>query len=1077
MGYLNQVGIKVYDTFLFFNELDLLEIRLNTLWDVVDYFVLVESNLTFQKKHKPLYFEKNKKRFEDYSEKIIHVVIDDPVTNYGEIPAEEYQRNGILRGLLNSKPWDRILVSDLDEIPNPASVKIAKTCGNQVLFEQPLYYYYVDYKCAQLEELPWTVMVSYENIKTPQEIRNSVVKIQAKILGGGENFIGEGTTLLKNAGWHFSYLGGIQSIIEKIEAFSHSEFNTNEFKHIPGIEAAIKNGKDLFGRKLDFNRQSNLAYLPKFLLENRDRYPKFFSESLEVEKEEFNTRAPIKMMFDQYSRYKACSDILRSFGELDEFSILDVGSGPECLLGAFISGQNISFLDPLIKDPDGLRKICGDVHSAVLNGRTFDCVVAVDVLEHIPADFRSQFLQKISSLSEDKLVLGFPTSDTTEAQEVDRAINHSYRSIYGVDYPWLQEHAKFGLPRLEEVVSELEKLGWTCQTIGHGHAPWLKELLTILIPIWDVPEMREFCLQISEEFNNALYEHDFQGPYYREFLIASRAPIDKKIILGESNNFSQGQELFFRLLESLKAQYIPSSLNGFLQKNDQIADRDKLILELNKMMTAKVSERDQQIQKMNEMLAALNSAIEEVSTWAKSLEKSLANKNDEAIKISDWALQLSSLLEERDNSLCAKVRSKIKSSYRLMKFAIRNLAIERPKYYMKRLRHCITLAAVKKSVQQNNGRLVIGFPIITWEFRWQRPQHILSGLRDGGFSILYLAISLLPVYRRFKDTKEAGSKIGFNNLGKNLNQVWLNSFNNLNIYTDIIEGDDLHNIVLGLSCVIEAVTPTSLIYMVQFPSWGPVALELKNKFGGKIVFDCMDDHAGFDTATEKILKLEVDLIEASDLVIASSELLADKIIQHTKKLVHIKNGTEFEHFNLAATNGLLDHLMEAPIVGYYGAISSWFDASLIAYCAKNRPNWNFVLIGSSFGSDLSSLEGLDNVYLIGEISYVDLPGYLAYFNVCTIPFKLIPLTLATNPVKFYEYLSAGKPVVSVRLPELIPYEQDCYLANNPEEFLAQIEHALREENDELKVQRRIKLAQENSWKSRVQQLMSCESLK
>ncbi len=146
------------------------------------------------------------------------------------------------------------------------------------------------------------------------------------------------------------------------------------------------------------------------------------------------------------------------------------------------------------------------------------------------------------------------------------------------------------------------------------------------------------------------------------------------------------------------------------------------------------------------------------------------------------------------------------------------------------------------------------------------------------------------------------------------------------------------------------------------------------------------------------------------------------------KNVHlVRNGTDFELFNQLTPNGILKDI-NGPIIGYYGAIAEWFDTELIVHCAMEHPDWNFVLIGSTVGCDTSSLEKLKNVHLLGEKPYKELPLYLYHFDVCTIPFKINPLTLATNPVKFYEYLSSGKPVVTVRLPELEPYADLCYLA-------------------------------------------------
>jgi glycosyltransferase involved in cell wall biosynthesis len=304
-----------------------------------------------------------------------------------------------------------------------------------------------------------------------------------------------------------------------------------------------------------------------------------------------------------------------------------------------------------------------------------------------------------------------------------------------------------------------------------------------------------------------------------------------------------------------------------------------------------------------------------------------------------------------------------------------------------------------------------------------------------------------------------------------VSQIWLHSRQPVNVYVDSLVGDDLANIVDGMVALLNELKPESITYLIQFPGWWPVAAALKEKFGGSVVFDCMDDHGGFSTNTADALKTESHLIKAADLVVTSSAVLEERCTKENLNTIQIKNGTEFEHFADPKPNGLLDHLGAYPVIGYYGAISDWFDMELVAYCARMRPNWNFVLIGATFGADLKSVEALSNVHFLGEKPYKDLPGFLAYFDVCTIPFKIIPLTLATNPVKFYEYLSAGKPVVSVKLPELIPYAGNCYLATTPDEFLAQLELALAERDDQEKINRRLVLARDNSWDSRVRLLL------
>jgi len=376
--------------------------------------------------------------------------------------------------------------------------------------------------------------------------------------------------------------------------------------------------------------------------------------------------------------------------------------------------------------------------------------------------------------------------------------------------------------------------------------------------------------------------------------------------------------------------------------------------------------------------------------------------------------------------------------------------------------------ALADSIRRHSGKLIVVFPIIPWEFRWQRPQHIVSRLRDHGYSCWYLDMELVPCRRNLN---AAGESVTLRRLSTDVTEVGLRPKGAVNLYMDRLEGDDLSNVAAQLASLIAATEPTSVHYLVQFPGWWPLVETLKRSFGGTLIFDCMDDHGGFSTKTYHALSAERTLIRRADLVVASSAVLEERCLALNPRTIRVRNGTEFDHFHNAQRNGSLDDYAVKPIVGYYGAIAEWFDAELLAYCAGKRPDWNFVLIGSTVGANIKPLQGLSNVLLLGEKPYANLPGYFAYFDVCVIPFKIIPLTLATNPVKFYEYVSAGKPVVSVRLPELEPYEQDCYLASGADEFLARLDKAMAERHDTRLIARRIELARENSWDARVEALL------
>ena len=184
----------------------------------------------------------------------------------------------------------------------------------------------------------------------------------------------------------------------------------------------------------------------------------------------------------------------------------------------------------------------------------------------------------------------------------------------------------------------------------------------------------------------------------------------------------------------------------------------------------------------------------------------------------------------------------------------------------------------------------------------------------------------------------------------------------------------------------------------------------------------------------------------------------------TTKYLYLPNAGEFEHFkNQSKVVSLLTY--EKPIIGYFGSISDWFDTELIEYLAINKPQFTFVMVGHTFGADIRKLQKFHNVHFLGERPYSELPKYLQDFDVCLIPFKIIPLIEATHPVKIYEYFAAGKPVVATKMIELYPLIDMCYLADNKEDFLKKLDLAVNEK-DETLVNRRIKFASENTWNHR-----------
>lgn len=777
------------------------------------------------------------------------------------------------------------------------------------------------------------------------------------------------------------------------------------------------------------------------------------------------------MIFDQYSRYLACARLLRDAGVTSGSTILDVGSGPECLLGGFISEADVTYVDPLLAGKEDVNKVSGNVFAERLDGKKFDFVCAVDVLEHVPPQFRDAFLSRIMDLAGTAVLLGFPQSEDGHGLETDNFVNEEYRRVHGSTYSWLDEHYEYGLPSARKVEDGFRARGFSCSVVGHGHTPWLKRLLSRVICYWDVQALKPEVLAASEAFNRELADQDFAQPHYRVFLSATKEP-----------------------QRQIAQRYEPSA-------ND-LANLDRKFDTIVEELDHRVLERAVgELKRKEEEVAKLSSDLHRTSVWAQTLTDTIAKREDEVsslqAEVSDVAgtngqlqAELTNLssahqhLQHQFNDISSvHQRGSVRLGMRLLKAAARRRLAATPVGDVVRLARGhkakqqarAKLDVVGQAVARNGQRLVIAFPIINWDFRWQRPQHIVSGLRDHGYAACYLSMNLDPLGRKFVSAAEAAGALGVDALDKDIFQIRLQSRNPVNVYANVLAGEDLENLVTSLTQLIRHAKPASIHYLVQFPGWWPVAQRLKEALGGTVVFDCMDDHAGFFTNTAEAIKMEQQLIEAADLVVASSLLLEDRCHVLNSRTVQIKNGTEFEHFAHPKRNGLLDQYADRPIVGYYGAISDWFDMDLLAHCARSKPEWNFVLIGSTMGSDLEPVRGLSNVHLLGEKPYAELPGYFAYFDVCTIPFKLVPLTLATNPVKFYEYLSAGKPVVSIDLPELAVYADDCYLAHNGKEFVAQLEVAMGEKDEPEKIARRIALAKENSWDARVASLLQTEA--
>ena len=349
---------------------------------------------------------------------------------------------------------------------------------------------------------------------------------------------------------------------------------------------------------------------------------------------------------------------------------------------------------------------------------------------------------------------------------------------------------------------------------------------------------------------------------------------------------------------------------------------------------------------------------------------------------------------------------------------------------------------------------VVCMPITEWGFRIQRTNHLMRRFAADGHRVFVLRAKLGPVDRFCRVSELEGGIYGLE-----LDCA------PLGIYADRISGSDLDRLE---SAFLAAAARLDLdpILFVSFPAWQPLASRLKKKLGCPVVFDVLDDFAQFSNVSSARAGEERKLAGEADLVLATSKALYEKCSRRGSALM-LPNAGDPGHFGAAPAGAPLSGYAR-PVVGYFGAISDWFDAGLVRYLAERRPGYSFVLIGHSFGADVSALD-LPNVELLGEKPYAELPGYLHCFDACIIPFKDSELIRATHPVKIYEYLAAGKPVVASDMPELRPMSEVCRLASSKEDFAAKLDEAVSEKDPGAAAKRK-EFAGRHTWDARFSEL-------
>jgi glycosyltransferase involved in cell wall biosynthesis len=239
--------------------------------------------------------------------------------------------------------------------------------------------------------------------------------------------------------------------------------------------------------------------------------------------------------------------------------------------------------------------------------------------------------------------------------------------------------------------------------------------------------------------------------------------------------------------------------------------------------------------------------------------------------------------------------------------------------------------------------------------------------------------------------------------------------------------------------------------------------------------DEMTAYGGIAEADKpRIRALEETLVRRSQVSLAISPRLLQRLRRIQPRTYLLPSAADVEHFRPGrlprpAGDPALAALRPAPIVGLVGQIDERIDQALLTEIARARPDWSIVLVGRvKPGVDLSALERCSNAHWIGYRPFAELPRILAEMDVCIVPYRPGPLTHSCSPLKVYEYLAAGRPVVSTPLEGLLQCSEVIETAYDPSGFLAAIERALAD--PEHGRERRLAVAAANSWTHRVVEL-------
>ena len=354
-----------------------------------------------------------------------------------------------------------------------------------------------------------------------------------------------------------------------------------------------------------------------------------------------------------------------------------------------------------------------------------------------------------------------------------------------------------------------------------------------------------------------------------------------------------------------------------------------------------------------------------------------------------------------------------------------------------------------------------------WDTIAQRPQHLARALAQHHRILVVgpvapsIAGTLGHLIKRERQTQWRGSIV------QRAHNLWTYTLpRGLPLTMDSLTANRLgHALVTGrVRAHLASLRFTKPKIVVGWPLSYPFARALGSRV---VIYDCMDNFPAFPMSAQRrriIVANERALVRRANALVTTSRSLAALWSTRGYQAQIIPNGVTPSFFESVAPAQEIAAL-PGPRLVYIGLLGPWLDTALLLTLARRHPDWSIIMIGPT-EIDLKPLRAAPNIHLLGPRSHESLPYYLAAADACLIPFIISPLTRAVNPVKLYEYLAAGVPVISTPLPEVAAFAEVCAIAETADQFTLAVEDAVRESPTDQRRQQRRALAAVNTWSTR-----------